>query len=62
MSHRSNCSRRSGSSARKPRDEIDRLIGFLDKTDDYVSRELEESQDDEPSLGWPAHRPMRRDR
>jgi hypothetical protein len=34
------------------RDEIDRLIRFLDKTDDYVSRELEESNDDEPSLGW----------
>jgi hypothetical protein len=28
------------------RDEIDRLIRFLDKTDDYVSRELEDSIDD----------------
>jgi hypothetical protein len=28
------------------------LIGFLDATDDYVLRELEESNDDEPSLGW----------
>jgi hypothetical protein len=39
------------------RDEIDRLIRFLDKTDDYVSRELEDDDDreaigdDEPSLG-----------
>ena len=39
------------------RREIDRLIRFLDKTDDYVSRELEdegdreEVDDDEPSLG-----------
>jgi hypothetical protein len=32
------------------RDEIDRLIQFLDKTDDYVSRELEPDGDDEPSL------------
>lgn len=30
------------------RDEIDRLIQFLDKTDDYVSRELEDSIDDNP--------------
>jgi hypothetical protein len=30
------------------RDEIDRLIQFLDKTDDYVSRELEEAVDDVP--------------
>jgi hypothetical protein len=37
---------------KEARDEIDRLIGFLDKTDDYVSRELEQSTDDEPSLGW----------
>jgi hypothetical protein len=44
---------------KEARDEIDRLIRFLDKTDDYVSRELEESADDcpqrededEPSLG-----------
>jgi hypothetical protein len=40
------------------RDEINRLILFLDKTDDYVSRELEQEDgndepegDDEPSLG-----------
>jgi hypothetical protein len=39
------------------RREIDRLIQFLDKTDDYVSRELEDDDDwelvgdDEPSLG-----------
>jgi hypothetical protein len=39
------------------RNEIDRLIRFLDKTDDYVSRELEDDDDreavgdDEPSLG-----------
>jgi hypothetical protein len=37
---------------KEARDEIDRLIRFLDKTDDYVSREVEESNDDEPSLGW----------
>lgn len=46
---------------KEARDEIDRLIRFLDKTDDYVSRELEDSVDDnpqndegdaEPSLGW----------
>jgi hypothetical protein len=30
------------------RDEIFRLIEFIDKTDDYVSRELEESVDDVP--------------
>ena len=30
------------------RDEIDRLIQFLDKTDDYVSRELEDAVDDGP--------------
>src|SRR5665647_1367836 len=30
------------------RDEIDRLIQFLDKTDDYVSRELEDQVDDSP--------------
>ena len=29
-------------------DEIDRLIQFLDKTDDYVSRELEDAVDDGP--------------
>jgi hypothetical protein len=32
---------------KEARDEIDRLIRFLDKTDDYVSRELE--QDDAES-------------
>jgi hypothetical protein len=37
---------------KEARDEIDRLIRFLVKTDDYVSRELEDSNDDEPSLGW----------
>jgi hypothetical protein len=30
------------------RDEVDRLIRFLDLTDDYVSRELEDSIDDSP--------------
>jgi hypothetical protein len=43
---------------KEARDEINRLIQFLDKTDDYVSRELEEAVDDvgcddqelEPSL------------
>jgi hypothetical protein len=30
------------------RDEIDRLIQFLDRTDDYVSRELEDAVDDGP--------------
>src|SRR3984893_4340487 len=33
---------------KEARDEIDRLIRFLDKTDDYVSRELEDSNDDNP--------------
>jgi hypothetical protein len=42
---------------KEARAEIDRLIRFLDKTDDYVSRELEDDDDreqvgdDEPSLG-----------
>ena len=43
---------------KEARDEIDRLIRFLDKTDDYVSRELEVEDgndepegDEEPSLG-----------
>jgi hypothetical protein len=42
---------------KQARDEIDRLIQFLDKTDNYVSRELEDDGDreavgdDEPSLG-----------
>jgi hypothetical protein len=44
---------------KEARDEIDRLIRFLDRTDDYVSRELQdeadanlrEEADDEPSLG-----------
>jgi hypothetical protein len=48
-----------GQLRKEARDEIDRLIGFLDKTDDYVSRELEDAVDDnpcddletEPSLG-----------
>jgi hypothetical protein len=49
---------------KEARDEIDRLIQFLDKTDDYVSRELEDSIDDnphddegeaEPSLGFLDH-------
>ncbi len=31
---------------KEARDEIDRLIRFIDKTDDYVSRELEDSNDD----------------
>jgi hypothetical protein len=31
---------------KEARDEIDRLIGFLDKTDDYVSRELEHDDAD----------------
>jgi hypothetical protein len=43
---------------KEARDEIDRLIRFLDKTDNYVSRELEDQVDDgacdtdelEPSL------------
>jgi hypothetical protein len=29
-----------GQLRKEARDEIDRLIGFLDKTDNYVSREL----------------------
>jgi hypothetical protein len=33
---------------KEARDGIDRLIRFLDKTDDYVSRELEDSIDDNP--------------
>jgi hypothetical protein len=33
---------------KEARDEIDRLIRFLDKTGDYVSRELEDSIDDNP--------------
>lgn len=33
---------------KEARDEIDRLIRFLDKTDDYVSRELEDGGDDAP--------------
>jgi hypothetical protein len=37
-----------GKLRKEARDEIDRLIGFLDKTDDYVSRELEDSIDDGP--------------
>ncbi|MCP1844425.1 hypothetical protein ACVIHI_002654 [Bradyrhizobium sp. USDA 4524] len=36
---------------KEARDEIDRLIRFLDKTDDYVSRELEDDGDAEPSIG-----------
>jgi hypothetical protein len=36
---------------KEARDEIDRLIRFLDKTDDYVSRELEDSIDDNPRDG-----------
>jgi hypothetical protein len=42
---------------KEARDEIDRLIRFIDKTDDYVSRELEDDDDrekvgdEEPSLG-----------
>ena len=53
---------------KEARDEINRLIGFLDKTDDYVSRELEDDgtdgeqddepedgADDEPSLGSSGH-------
>ena len=41
------------------RDEINRLIGFLDKTDHYVSRELEDLIDDNPhdddELDGPEH-------
>jgi hypothetical protein len=33
---------------REARIEINRLINFLDTTDDYVSRELEDSIDDNP--------------
>jgi hypothetical protein len=33
---------------KEARDEIDRLVQFLDKTDDYVSRELEDQVDDSP--------------
>jgi hypothetical protein len=33
---------------KEARDEIDRLIRFLDNTDDYVSPELEDSIDDNP--------------
>jgi hypothetical protein len=33
---------------KEARDEIDRLIRFLDHTDDYVSRELEDGGDDGP--------------
>ena len=57
-----------GQLRKEARDEINRLIAFLDKTDDYVSRELEpdgteEEQDDEleddggdePSLGSSGH-------
>ena len=57
-----------GTLRKEARDEIDRLIGFLDKTDDYVSRELEvedghdepddepeDGGDDEPSLGSSGH-------
>jgi hypothetical protein len=44
---------------KEARDEIDRLIRFLDKTDDYVSRELEDSIDDNPhddnELDGPEH-------
>lgn len=44
---------------KEARDEIDRLIRFLDKTDDYVSRELEDSIDDIPhdddELDGPEH-------
>jgi hypothetical protein len=39
---------RIGNLRKEARDEINRLIGFLDKTDDYVSRELEDSIDDNP--------------
>jgi hypothetical protein len=48
-----------GKLRKEARDEIDRLIGFLDKTDDYVSRELEDSIDDGPhdddELDGPEH-------
>jgi hypothetical protein len=38
------------------RDEIDRLIRFLDKTDDYVSRELEDQVDDSQRTRRPGKR------
>src|ERR1700761_8707761 len=52
-----------GKLRKEARDEVDRLIRFLDKTDDYVSRELEDSagdnphqgEDEEPSLGFLDH-------
>jgi hypothetical protein len=47
MLRRLNSSGLSASSARKPG-----TNRFLDKTDDCVSREIEGSNDDEPSLGW----------
>jgi hypothetical protein len=37
-----------GKLRKEARDEIDRLIGFLDHTDDYISRELEDAIDDNP--------------
>ncbi|NUU40361.1 hypothetical protein [Tardiphaga robiniae] len=37
-----------GSLRKEARDEIDRLIQFLDQTDDYVCRELEDAVDDGP--------------
>ena len=37
-----------GKLRKEARDEIDRLIGFLDKTDSYMFRELEDSIDDNP--------------
>src|SRR5450755_4544864 len=44
---------------KEARDEIDRLIRFLDKTDDYMFRELEDSIDDNPhdddELDGPEH-------
>jgi hypothetical protein len=40
-----------GQLRKEARDEIHRLIQFLDKTDDYVSRELEEGIDDVPHDG-----------
>ncbi|NLS69619.1 hypothetical protein E3H11_11970 [Bradyrhizobium brasilense] len=39
---------------REARDEIDRLIRFLDDTDDHMEREPDGS--DEPWLGWPEGR------
>ncbi|QIG92272.1 hypothetical protein [Bradyrhizobium sp. 6(2017)] len=36
---------------REAREEVDRLLQFLDRTDDYISRELEDDGDAEPSLG-----------